>query len=50
MFLVESDTSLGGMSLTVTTTGLVLVEHEFEVPLDHARPDGEKIIPPVIGG
>jgi pimeloyl-ACP methyl ester carboxylesterase len=31
------------MSLTVTTTGLVLVEHEFEVPLDHARPDGEKI-------
>src|SRR5437879_9939763 len=31
------------MSQTVRTTGLVLVEHEFEVPLDHARPDGEKI-------
>jgi pimeloyl-ACP methyl ester carboxylesterase len=23
--------------------GLVLVEHEFDVPLDHARPDGERI-------
>ena len=23
--------------------GLVLVEHEFAVPLDHARPDGETI-------
>jgi pimeloyl-ACP methyl ester carboxylesterase len=23
--------------------GLVLVEHEFSVPLDHARPDGERI-------
>ena len=31
------------MAITVTTTGLVLVEHEFDVPLDHARPDGEKI-------
>ena len=24
--------------------GLVLVEHELEVPLDHARPDGERIV------
>lgn len=31
------------MAITVRTAGLVLVEHEFEVPLDHARPDGEKI-------
>src|SRR5689334_23393786 len=23
--------------------GLVLTEHELEVPLDHARPDGERI-------
>jgi pimeloyl-ACP methyl ester carboxylesterase len=28
---------------TTATPGLVLVEHEFRVPLDHARPDGEKI-------
>lgn len=31
------------MSFTVRTPGLVLTEHEFEVPLDHARPGGEKI-------
>jgi pimeloyl-ACP methyl ester carboxylesterase len=31
------------MSLSLTTTGLVLTEHEFRLPLDHARPDGEKI-------
>ena len=31
------------MSLTVKTPGLVLTEHEFAIPLDHARPDGEKI-------
>jgi pimeloyl-ACP methyl ester carboxylesterase len=31
------------MAITVRAAGLVLVEHEFEVPLDHARPDGEKI-------
>jgi len=31
------------MAITVRTAGLVLVEHEFELPLDHARPDGEKI-------
>ncbi len=30
-------------STTVTTPGLVLVEHELTVPLDHARPDGETI-------
>jgi pimeloyl-ACP methyl ester carboxylesterase len=29
--------------LSVATPGLVLVEHEFAVPLDHARPDGEQI-------
>src|SRR3712207_8026489 len=23
--------------------GLVLTEHEFDVPLDHSRPDGEQI-------
>ena len=23
--------------------GLAVSEHEFEVPLDHARPDGEKL-------
>jgi pimeloyl-ACP methyl ester carboxylesterase len=27
----------------ISTYGLVLVEHEFAVPLDHARPDGERI-------
>ncbi len=31
------------MALTVRTPGLVLTEHEFELPLDHARPDGETI-------
>ena len=25
------------------THGLVLVEHEFEIPLDHGRPDGERL-------
>jgi pimeloyl-ACP methyl ester carboxylesterase len=30
-------------AITVKTDGLVLVEHEFEVPLDHDAPDGEKI-------
>ncbi|MEN3280703.1 MAG: hypothetical protein V7607_1843 [Solirubrobacteraceae bacterium] len=29
--------------VSVSTSGLVLVEHEFAVPLDHARPDGERI-------
>jgi pimeloyl-ACP methyl ester carboxylesterase len=31
------------MSETVRAPGLVLTEHEFEVPLDHDRPDGERI-------
>jgi pimeloyl-ACP methyl ester carboxylesterase len=31
------------MAVTYTTTGLILVEHELDVPLDHARPDGERI-------
>ncbi len=30
-------------SVTYTTTGLVLTEHEFQLPLDHARPDADKI-------
>jgi pimeloyl-ACP methyl ester carboxylesterase len=29
--------------VVVRTRGLVLTEHEFSVPLDHARPDGEQI-------
>jgi pimeloyl-ACP methyl ester carboxylesterase len=28
---------------TVRAPGLVLTEHEFDVPLDHDRPDGERI-------
>src|SRR3954466_1575862 len=35
-----------GCSIAPTTVhrpGLVLIEHELEVPLDHARPDGETI-------
>jgi len=31
------------MPTSVTTHGLVLVEHEFSIPLDHSRPDGERI-------
>src|SRR5919199_3991048 len=31
------------MAVEVRTAGLVLVEHEFAVPLDHAQPDGERI-------
>jgi pimeloyl-ACP methyl ester carboxylesterase len=31
------------MSITLHTPGLVLTEHEFTVPLDHAVPDGEQI-------
>ena len=30
-------------SITYTTRGLVLTEHEFTVPLDHARADGAQI-------
>src|SRR5690349_2912691 len=31
------------MAQTYRPSGLVLTEHEFEVPLDHGRPDGERI-------
>jgi len=31
------------MAVEVRTAGLVLAEHEIEVPLDHDRPDGERI-------
>jgi pimeloyl-ACP methyl ester carboxylesterase len=31
------------MPVTVKTAGLVLVEHEFQIPLDHSAPDGETI-------
>src|ERR1700750_3420124 len=31
------------MAVEVRTRGLVLVEHELDVPLDHARPEGEQI-------
>jgi pimeloyl-ACP methyl ester carboxylesterase len=31
------------MALTVNTPGLILTEHEFDVPLDHRVPDGERI-------
>jgi pimeloyl-ACP methyl ester carboxylesterase len=31
------------VAVTLRIPGLVLVEHEFEVPLDHSRPDGERI-------
>jgi pimeloyl-ACP methyl ester carboxylesterase len=31
------------MPATYRTPGLVLTEHEFSVPLDHAAPDGERI-------
>ncbi len=34
---------MAGMTSTVHTYGLVLVEHEFQIPLDHARPDGARI-------
>ena len=32
------------MPVTHRAPGLVLTEHEIEVPLDHARPDGERIV------
>jgi len=31
------------MATTYRTHGLVLTEHDFEVPLDHGRPDGSRI-------
>lgn len=32
------------MPVTADTPGLRILEHEFSVPLDHARPDGERIV------
>jgi pimeloyl-ACP methyl ester carboxylesterase len=34
---------MGRVSTTITIPGLVLTEHEFRVPLDHARPGGDTI-------
>jgi len=31
------------MPVALSTPGLRLVEHEFAIPLHHARPDGERI-------
>ncbi|HEX3646871.1 MAG TPA: aminopeptidase, partial [Pseudonocardiaceae bacterium] len=31
------------MALTTRIPGLVLTEHEFQVPLDHDQPNGERI-------
>ena len=31
------------MPTTLRIPGLVLTEHEIDVPLDHSRPDGERI-------
>jgi pimeloyl-ACP methyl ester carboxylesterase len=31
------------MAVTYSVPGIALVEHEFSVPLDHARPDGDRI-------
>jgi pimeloyl-ACP methyl ester carboxylesterase len=33
----------GGVSRSYRVPGLVLIEHEFELPLDHDRPDGPKL-------
>jgi len=35
--------TIAAVPVTYTPPGLRLVEHEFGVPLDHARPDGEQI-------
>jgi pimeloyl-ACP methyl ester carboxylesterase len=35
--------TIGDVAVTVYTPGLVLTEHEFRIPLDHAHPDGERI-------
>ena len=32
------------MAVTIEARGLVLTEHEFSVPLDHASPEGERIL------
>src|SRR5256885_3184827 len=31
------------LTTTIRTRGLVLTEHEFSVPLDHSRPDDDRI-------
>jgi pimeloyl-ACP methyl ester carboxylesterase len=31
------------MARQIVTAGLILTEHEFDVPLDHAQPDGERV-------
>ena len=36
-------TTPGRTSITARLTGMITVEHEFEVPLDHAHPDGPTI-------
>src|SRR3954468_6738623 len=40
----RASTTVTGMAATTTRLpGLLLTDHEVEVPLDHARPDGETI-------
>ena len=34
---------MAGVTTTVRIPGLVLTEHEFRLPLDHDRPDGEQL-------
>lgn len=34
---------INDMAVTFHIPGLVLTEHEFEIPLDHDKPDGERI-------
>ena len=34
---------IGHVATTVRIPGLVVTDHEFRIPLDHARPDGERI-------
>src|SRR3954463_14337225 len=34
---------IGSMALTTHAPGLVLVDHELEVPLDHADPEGARL-------
>src|SRR2546430_1854380 len=41
--LRNSAESMSHKSVAVRTRGLVLTEHEFPIPLDHSRPNGERI-------
>lgn len=34
---------IAGVATTVRIPGLVLTDHEFQIPLDHAKPDGQRI-------